>query len=134
MTPYEYAQKEIGVKETPGPANTKRVLEYHATTTLKATSDDVPWCSAFVSWCVEQAGLRGTRSAAARSWLDWGTAVDLPQEGDIVILKRGNPPSGHVGFFVKSAGDIIYVLGGNQSDQVKVSGYKRGDLLGYRRP
>ena len=91
-------------------------------------------CSSFVNWCVEQAGLRGTRSAAARSWLDWGTAVDLPQEGDIVILRRGNPPSGHVGFFVKSAGDIIYVLGGNQSDQVKVSGYKRGDLLGYRRP
>lgn len=134
MTPYEIAKGEVGVKETPGAGNTKRVLEYHATTTLKATSDDVPWCSAFVSWCVERAGLRGTRSAAARSWLDWGTAVDLPQEGDIVILRRGNPPSGHVGFFVKSAGDIIYVLGGNQSDQVKVSGYKRGDLLGYRRP
>ena len=133
MTAYQIATGEIGQKEIIGAGNNPRVVEYHQSTTLKATSDDVPWCSSFVNWCVTQAGLRGTNSAAARSWLDWGQVVDLPIEGDIVIFKRGNPPSGHVAFFVKSSGDLVYVLGGNQSDQVKISAYKRGDVLGYRR-
>lgn len=131
--PYQIAKQELGVHETPGSAATQRIIEYHATTTLKATSDEVSWCSSFVNWCVVQTGLKGTNSAAARSWLDWGNVVDQPLEGDIVIFKRGATPSGHVAFFVKSSGDLVYVLGGNQSDQVKISAYKRGDVLGYRR-
>lgn len=135
MTPYEIARAEIGVKEKPGVAHTRRIIEYHATTTLKATTDEVPWCSSFVNWCVSMAGLRGTNSAAARSWLDWGTTVDTPREGDIVILSRGNrPQSGHVGFYIEKIGDIIKVLGGNQSDSVKISNYPVANVLGYRRP
>ena len=135
MTPYDYAKNEIGTKEIAGDADNQRIIEYHATTTLKATSDEVSWCSSFVNWCVIQAGLKGTNSAAARSWLKWGMPVDLPQEGDIVIFKRGtNPASGHVGFYVRTLGDNVYVLGGNQSNTVKISVYKRGDVLGYRRP
>lgn len=134
MTPYEIAKTQLGVKETPGAGHTKRIIEYHATTTLKATEDEVSWCSSFVNWCVTQAGLKGTDSAAARSWLKFGTPVDVPQEGDILILKRGNPPSGHVGFYAGENEWYYSVLGGNQSDQVKVSQYKKADLLGIRRP
>jgi len=134
MTPYEYAQNEIGVKESIGPVHNARIVEYHSTTTLKATSDETSWCSSFVNWCVTQAWLKGTNSAAARSWLKWGTPVDTPQEGDIVIFRRGAPPSGHVAFYVKMSGEFISVLGGNQSDQVKVSNYKTSDVLGFRRP
>ncbi|MGL4677802.1 MAG: TIGR02594 family protein [Plesiomonas shigelloides] len=133
MTPYEIAKGEIGQKEIVGPADNQRIVEYHGTTTLKATDDETPWCSAFVNWCHHQAGIPGTNSAAARSWLNWGVSVTDPQEGDVVIFKRGNPPSGHVAFFVKREGDIIRCLGGNQSDQVKISGYKVADVLGYRR-
>lgn len=133
MTPYEFAKKEVGVREVIGNLHNKRVLEYHATTTLKATDDETSWCSSFVNWCVVQAGLRGTNSAAARSWLTWGHETKEPKEGDIVVFKRGNPPSGHVAFFVKKEGNLIHVLGGNQSDQVKVSAYKAEDLLSYRR-
>lgn len=133
MTPYEYAKQEIGVKEILGGEHNPRILEYHATTTLKATDDETSWCSSFVNWCVIQAGLKGTNSAAARSWLTWGHETKEPKEGDIVVFKRGNPPSGHVAFFVKKEGNFIHVLGGNQSDQVKVSAYKAEDLLSYRR-
>lgn len=134
MTPYEIAKGELGVRETPGAAHTKRIIEYHATTTLKATTDEISWCSSFVNWCVTQAGLRGTNSAAARSWLNWGVQTDEPREGDIVIFQRPpNPQSGHVGFFVERIGDVIKVLGGNQSDQVKISNYPKVNVLGYRK-
>jgi uncharacterized protein (TIGR02594 family) len=133
MTPYEVAKTQIGIKETPGAEHTKRVIEYHATTTLKATTDEVSWCSSFVNWCVEQAGLQGTKSAAARSWLKWGTVVETPEEGDILIFKRGAPPSGHVGFYAGESESYYRVLGGNQSDQVKISQYKKSELIGVRR-
>jgi uncharacterized protein (TIGR02594 family) len=133
MTPYEIAQGEVGQKEIAGAENNPRIVEYQQAVDLHATDDETPWCSSFVNWCNMQAGVARTKSAAARSWLQWGVKVDPPQEGDVIILKRGNPPSGHVGFFVKSADGLVYVLGGNQSDQVKISAYKRDDVLGYRR-
>jgi hypothetical protein len=49
MTPYEIAKAELGTTEVPGTQNNPRILEYHATTTLKATTDEVPWCSSFVN-------------------------------------------------------------------------------------
>lgn len=128
------AEKEIGVKEIPGSNDNPRIVEYHSATTLKATDDETPWCSAFVNWCMSMAGITGTKSAAARSWLDWGTPLDEPIRGAIVILKRGAPPSGHVGFVELDMGDTIRVLGGNQSDCVKYSTYKKATVLGYRWP
>jgi len=133
MTPYEYAKQEVGVKEIPGKGHNPRILEYHATTTLKATEDEVSWCSSFVNWCVIQAGLKGTNSAAARSWLKWGVPTLEPKEGDIVVFKRPpNPASGHVAFFVKMDGDKVFCLGGNQSDMAKISAYKKADVLDFR--
>jgi len=132
MTPYDIALTQLGVLEIPGAEHEKKILNYHATTTLKATTDEVSWCSSFVNWCVIQAGMQGTNSAAARSWLKWGEQLKAPVEGCIVVFKRGAPPAGHVGFFVKRDGVSVWVLGGNQSDQVKVSIYKASDVLGYR--
>ena len=131
MTPYEYAKAELGQKEIKGLENNPRIVEYHQTTSLRATTDEVSWCSSFVNWCHKQAGIAGTDSAAARSWLRWGKAVE-PVEGCVVVFKRGAPPSGHVGFMVKRDGTHVWVLGGNQSDQVKISVYKAADVLGYR--
>jgi uncharacterized protein (TIGR02594 family) len=98
--------------------------------------DSVAWCAAFVGHCLEKAGLRSTRRLNARSYLDWGIAVDLAdaQEGDIVIFSRGSKSwQGHVGFFVKTSGTMIDVLGGNQSDAVTIQRYAKSRLLGVRR-
>jgi len=131
---YKIAESEIGTKEIAGPKHNSRVLEYHATTTLKATNDETPWCSAFVNWCVTQAGIKGTNLANARSWLKWGKALDIPTPGCIVVFRRGsNPQAGHVAFFHSFVGGgYIKVLGGNQADQVKFSNYPIADVLGYR--
>lgn len=130
----ELARKEVGTTETPGPGNNPRVLEYHAVTKGGATLDSVPWCSAFVSWVIEQCGLPSTKSAWARSYLSWGMPIEEPIQGCVVVFKR-NENSGHVGFFngFDTNGDIL-VFGGNQDESVKVKTYKKSDLLGYRVP
>lgn len=128
------AEGEIGIKEIPGSGDNPRILEYHACTSLKATDDETPWCSAFVNWVICKAGGTGTNNAMARSWLKWGVPIEEPFPGCIVILKRGNPPSGHVGIFKyrRSPGGWVHIIGGNQSDQVKISLYAESGVLGYR--
>lgn len=127
---------EQGQREIAGAAANPRILEYHATTTLRATSDEVAWCSAFVNWVLVLAGYRATKSAMARSWLGGGERVSQPEYGDIVVFRRpgGGPQAGHVGFYVGSGFGFVEVLGGNQGDQVCVSKYSATDVIGFIRP
>ncbi|CAB4173770.1 TIGR02594, TIGR02594 family protein [uncultured Caudovirales phage] len=132
----EIALREMGVKEVPGAESNPRITQYASATTLAASSDEVPWCSSFACWCLEQAGIKSTRSAAARSWLDWGQVLEQPREGAIVVFRRGTPPSGHVSFYVGPDADPAYCrcVGGNQGDMVKASRYPIADILGIRWP
>lgn len=135
---YQIAMREMetGVDEVPGPeGHNPRIVEYHQATSLKATDDETPWCSAFVNWCMLKAGVPRTNSAAARSWLRWGQNLDAPRTGCVVVFSRlSNPSSGHVAFFEQTRGDRVLVLGGNQSNQVNISSYPATRLLGYRWP
>ncbi|WP_311267803.1 TIGR02594 family protein [Sphingobium sp. WCS2017Hpa-17] len=136
--PYVVAQAELAldVREVTGPQNNPRIVMYHSSTSGGAASDETAWCSSFVNYCVEQAGLKGTDSKWARSWHDegWGEAVtDDPHPGDIVVWRRqsASGDGGHVGFFVEKIGsDIIRVLGGNQSNRVRISDYPVKGTLG----
>ena len=129
------ATEELGQKEIMGVKHNQRILKYHDATELNADSDETPWCSSFVNWCFKQVGIQGTRSALARSWLEWGMSIDNPTRGSVVVLRRGrNPWSGHVGFFIKEDEDRIWLLGGNQSNAVTITDYSLDDVLGYREP
>jgi uncharacterized protein (TIGR02594 family) len=131
-----------GVEEIPGPSHEARIIQYHRATTLKASEDEVPWCSSFVNWCVERAGYTTTKSARARSWLAWGTDIDPPAYGCVVIIKRGGgsqpgpevlDAKGHVGFFMGFADPRhIQILGGNQGNRVSIRPYPAARVLGYR--
>ena len=130
----EIAEGELDQAEVSGVGSNPRIIEYHATTTLKATDDRVPWCSSFVNWCLYHAGVMPTRSAAARSFLRWGVVCE-PVEGCIVVFRRGaSETAGHVAFYVATVGDRVRVLGGNQSDKVCYATYRAADVLGYRWP
>jgi len=133
---HETARTELGVKETPGAAATPRIVEYAKHTTLRATSDEVPWCSSFANFVTDTSGFKGTGLANARSWLKWGVPIDKPVLGCVVVLKRGAPPSGHVAFCDHEdiSNGIVRVIGGNQGDAVKVSRFPVADVLGYRSP
>src|SRR5947199_7193490 len=63
------ARAEIGVKEGTGGASNPRIGQYFTATDLGAQPDSVPWCSAFVNFCMRQSGIPRTRSGLARSWL-----------------------------------------------------------------
>lgn len=132
FTWYEVARRELGVKELQGIADNPRIVEYHATTTLRATDDEVPWCSSFVNWCMFKAGYYGTRSAAARSWAGWGVKIDKPVKGCVVVLTRKG--GGHVGFFDGEDESNIILLGGNQDDAVNVRRFRKSRLLCYVMP
>ena len=128
------AYQESGVSETPGESHTLRILEYHKITTLKAKTDETPWCAAFLGWCLEQAGVKSTRSASARSYLEWGYEIKTPVEGCIVVLERGKAPSGHVGFYLGETAEHICLLGGNQANQVCEQMHAKKRVLDYRWP
>lgn len=133
------AVKEVGVKEIDGLGSNPDIEKYHASTTMGKKTDDVPWCASFVSFCMKNSDSdvvqqANRRSARARDWLDWGGKLTSARHGCVVVLKRGNNPNkGHVGFYMKESGnDRVALLGGNQSNQVKVSTYKKTDILGFR--
>jgi uncharacterized protein (TIGR02594 family) len=118
-----------------GPGNNPAVLKYFQEIGQKwVTDDETAWCAAFVNWCLLKAGKVGTNSLSAKSFLNYGTATKNPNIGDIVVLWRisKESPYGHVGFFIKETAALIYILGGNQSDEVNIRAFDKAQLLSYR--
>jgi uncharacterized protein (TIGR02594 family) len=130
----EVAERERGVEELRGAASNPRVEAYHATTGKDEAGDDVPWCSSFVNFCITEAGLRGTSSRLARSWATWGVDAGALVPGCVVVLKRGDPPKGHVGFFVGMDGRRVRLLGGNQGDKVSIASFDADRVVARRLP
>jgi uncharacterized protein (TIGR02594 family) len=130
---WNIASNEIGVKEIAGSKHNPRILEYHKTTG-GFSDDETAWCASFCNWVMRQIGADETRSAAARSFLNWGVKTTTPKKGDIVVFWRVSPKSwqGHVGFFDRMDAQNVWVLGGNQSNSVNISSYKRNTVLDFR--
>lgn len=130
------ALAEFGITEKPGiEDNSPRILEYFkeiGQTWVK--TDETAWCSAFVNFIAKVTGHEYTGKLNARSWLDVGEDTDKPEVGDIVVLWREDPDSwkGHVGFFIKTLGNYVWILGGNQGNKVQISRYPLSRLLSYR--
>jgi uncharacterized protein (TIGR02594 family) len=136
------AKKEIGQEEVVGKGNNPRIIKYHASTSLKAKTDETPWCSSFVNWVIKQANMEGTDSAAAASWLTWGEKSSA-KSGAITVIRNASAANSsltssgnHVGFLIKETATHYVLLGGNQSDCVKESRYPKSSwtLRGYRWP
>ena len=136
---YRIAKRELedAVVEFPGRSvHNPRIIEYHASVPGGFDEDEVPWCSSFVNWCMEQSDTHGSENAGARSWEKWGTTLSEPKLGAVSVFWRGTKSSGkgHVGFFVKATSAGVSVLGGNQGNQVSVDTYPKERLLSYRWP
>lgn len=142
----EIAMREQGQAEVAGAGqHNPRILEYHQATSLCATDDETPWCSSFVNWVMVQSSQTNTRNALASSWLAWGQKLTEPRYGAITVIRSksaaGNAATGsstgyHVGFLVEQTDKLVRILGGNQSDSVKISGFslEKYTLEGYRWP
>ena len=122
----------LGVKEEPLGSNSgPRVDEY-----LKYAGKSAPnaWCAAFVNWCLGQNNIKGA-GALGNNYLNWGTKLDVPTYGAIVIFK-----SYHLGFYMgENADGTLKILHGNWSNKVTISSgiydpIKPDQILEYRFP
>ncbi len=133
MNPLDIAAKQIGLNERD---QRTAIQDYLSTGGVNLDPATTAWCAAFVNSTLKQSGMEGTGSNLARSYMNWGEAVDTPQRGDVAVFSRGDPngPYGHVGFFEGFNPDgTIKVLGGNQGDSVSYASYGKDRLLGFRR-
>lgn len=141
---FDLAERFIGIEEISGQLDNPLIMAMLKLDMNWPEHDEVPWCSAFANWICWLARLPRSKNLRARSWLEVGRGIPLKDAvvGDIIVLKRGSGDQpgpevidapGHVGFFAGHSGMFIEVLGGNQSDTVKVSRYLASRLLGVRR-
>jgi uncharacterized protein (TIGR02594 family) len=149
ITPFQLAERFVGVKEVPGSESNPQILSMLKLDADWPENDECPWCAGFVGYIMWLLRLPRSRSLLARSWLNIGRPIHGGQAQigfDIVILSRGegNQPGpenttapGHVGFYAgyqsRLDGDVVYLLGGNQNDEVNLRSYSCKRILGIRR-
>lgn len=144
VSAFDIAHRFIGIQEVGGQVDNPQIMAMLKLDASWPEQDEVPWCSAFANYVCWLLRLPRSKDLRARSWLSIGKGISLDEAlpGDIVVLKRGsgNQPGpevtnapGHVGFYAGRFGSFIEVLGGNQSDTVKVSRYAKERLLSVRR-
>ncbi|MFL9824765.1 TIGR02594 family protein [Rhodoplanes sp. SY1] len=135
---YSVAMHFRGLAEVHGATDNPKIVEmFRVAGTPEFKDDETPWCAAFVGACLRLSGFKGTGSAGARSYLQFGQDLGKkPQRGCIVVFWRGSKdaPTGHVAFFDREDGDNIVVLGGNQGDAVTSRSYPKSQWLAYRWP
>ena len=129
------ASEFVGLTEIPGEQNNPQILTFFQDIGHSwVQTEELAWCSAFINWVALKCGCERSFKLNARSWLDKGRPVDHPLLGHVVIFWREDPDSwkGHVGLYVGQDDKYIHCLGGNQSNQVRVTKYPKERLLGYR--
>ena len=133
----EIAFEEYGVREIKGAKDNPEILKYFQEIGYNGSQmkDETAWCSAFVNWVMKQANLSYSGKLNARSWLKIGQETKTPKLGDIVVFwrEKRNSWKGHVAFYITENNDYIYVLGGNQNNQVNIAAYPKERLLSYRK-
>jgi uncharacterized protein (TIGR02594 family) len=129
------AQQYLGVKEWPGAKSNPAVESFFAASGHPGLTDDIPWCAAFVGAVLVECGVAGSGSLMARSYENWGRGLNWAEArvGDVVVLSRGQKPSGHVGFFIRFEGDRIVIRGGNQGDEVNDTSFAATRIVAIRR-
>jgi len=135
------AAAEQGTHEIRGAAENPKIIAYRTDARcawLKGSEEAVAWCAIFVNAMLERAGVRGTRSPAAKSFCGSPHFVRLagPALGAITVIER-NPPHpslGHVAFCVGADRANVTLLGGNQGDAVNRARFARSRVAGFYWP
>lgn len=134
------ARKHLGQKEVPGLGSNQWILSLWDSipwiwSTVSRVDDSVlPWCGAFIRFCLMSSNIKPPKHwYRARAYIDFGTKLDRPAVGAIAVIKKGSQY--HVGFVSgkNNNGDIL-LIGGNQSDSVKNSAFKKGSVVYYGWP
>lgn len=136
---YLAASRYIGLREASGPDSHPLIRKWIAGGADWLDPDDsrTAWCGCFRGALGLQCGT-GVPKAHYRalSWATWGKGVDIKQpeiweQGDTVILSRDG--GAHVALLHRVVGANVELLGGNQSDSVRISSFPRSAVLAVRR-
>lgn len=129
--------RHYGLQEVSGPNSNPHIIEFFKEIGYDWVADDseTAWCSAMLNYFCKRLGYQRSGKLDARSWLNVGTKVDIPQLGDVVVFWRDDPASwkGHVGLYISEEKGLIWTLGGNQGNGLNISLYNKNRVLGYRR-
>ena len=134
------ALKQYGVYEFKGAENNPVIIEWAKEVDDRDDDwlggwydkDSIPWCGLFVGICAKRAGFPfNQKLLSALEWANWGSPVDVPMLGDVLIFKRTG--GGHVGFYVGEDDECFHVLGGNQSDSVNITRIRKNRFFAVRR-
>ena len=130
----KFAFSQLSVAEIPGELSNDKIADYLSVIGMPRI-DEIPWCAAFVAWCLKQSNTNYLKSALSRDWLSWGQESGNVM-GCIAILWRGDikATTGHIGFYIGEDEKNLYLLGGNQSNSVSIAPYSFNNLLGFRMP
>lgn len=130
----DVAKRDLGVAEVRGAKHNPRIQAMFASVGHSEDEpDETAWCAAFAGACLAETGMAippKETNLMARSYLRYGTKLDTPKPGAIVVKARGKPPFGHVGIVeeVNEDGSFV-VIAGNSSNKVKRENWKPSDPL-----
>jgi uncharacterized protein (TIGR02594 family) len=134
-TPWlDAAKASVGIAEIRGKENNPRILAMYAKVGHdEIVDEEVAWCAAFAGACLADVGYAippKENNLMARSYLRYGTKLDKPKPGAIVVKARGKAPFGHVGIVEEVHEDGTFtVIAGNSSNKVKRETWKPSDPL-----
>ncbi len=136
---YNEALRLMGTKEVSGGGSNKDILDWATDLGIDYKSDDIPWCGLFVGHCIGATlpdEVLPNNPLGAREWAKFGKACDSARIGCVLVFWRESKASGkgHVGFYYGEDGDGYYVLGGNQTDMVRVAKVPKSRFLAARQP
>jgi len=126
-----------GTKEAVGDANNPEILkwaqEVGGDVGKSYKADSTHWCGLTMALVARRAGKTPpAKPLWALNWRKFGEPSGQPDLGDIVVFVRDG--GGHVGLYVGEDASHYHVLGGNQSDAVRISRYSIEQFREARKP
>lgn len=123
-----------GLTEIPGEKNNPVIMGFFKNLGHSwVQNDETSWCAAAIGSCAKDIGLEYSRKLDARSYRIVGAPYDPPEDGiswdpNVVCIHWRvsiNDWRGHVSHPIRwmKNENNIWVLGGNQSNQMKISPY-----------
>lgn len=126
------AALHLGLKEIPGKRHNPTILRWTRELGAWWSDDETPWCGTFAAHCLRAAGIEIPQHwYRAKAYADWGKPC-AARVGAIAVFGRSG--GGHVGFVAGDSANDLYILGGNQRNQVNITPIAKSRLVAMRWP
>lgn len=133
---YNHALADFGLSEVSGSGSNARIKQAITLAADWLDKDDskTAWCGCMMGLWFKELGLQPPAEFfRANNWRNVGKKILLSEakQGDIVILTRTGGK--HVAILSKHEKGMVYLLGGNQNNQVNISAYNQALVEEVRR-